>query len=110
MKRRPDPHQLTIDWTTPAPVTRGEKGSPPKDEEHGGTTVATAANPLRTPSPPPLVQILPWDFSTTYPQPTNEAIEAGVIMEAAEKKRENLLHFFCKCWQFPRNISTIRMQ
>jgi hypothetical protein len=34
-----------------------------------------------TAAPPPLVQRLPWDFKTTFPQPTPEAIDAGIVSE-----------------------------
>jgi hypothetical protein len=30
---------------------------------------------------PPLVQSLPWDFQSTFPQPTPEAIDAGVVSD-----------------------------
>lgn len=54
--RGPDANQLLIDWTPkPTPTPRA----------------ATAASELSI--------ALPWDFQTTFPQPTDEAIDAGVI-------------------------------
>ena len=37
--------------------------------------------PPATPSPPPLTQILPWDFKTTFPEPLPEAIREGLFEE-----------------------------
>jgi hypothetical protein len=84
VKRRPDPNQILIDWTTPAPVTRVEDASDRKAEGSIGATCATTqANPSSSSSPPPplLVQVLPWDFSTSFPQPSDAAIEAGTIAD-----------------------------
>jgi hypothetical protein len=36
-----------------------------------------------------LVQRLPWDFNNSFPQPTDEAIDAGV-MDEADREPENL--------------------
>ena len=40
-------------------------------------------------TPAPLVQRLLWDFKTTFPQPTEQAIDAGVIDES-DCQPENL--------------------
>ena len=62
MRRRPDPHQLEIDWTNHQPP---------------------APRPAEPPTvPEALIQRLPWDFSTTFPLPTDEALEAGVLDES----------------------------
>ncbi len=70
MKRRDNPHQLLIEWQTP----------PAKPAV---TRVPTAGNQS------PLTLRLKWDFKTTFPQPTDEAIDAGVI-DASDTEPENL--------------------
>jgi hypothetical protein len=55
--------QLGIDWGTPA--------------KQPGSSPPVSSDPAE--ESPPLVQRLPWDFKTTFPQPTNEAIDAGII-------------------------------
>lgn len=42
---------------------------------------AVTTTPPLPASPSPLVQYLPWDFHSTFPQPTPEAINAGVISD-----------------------------
>lgn len=72
-KRRGRDHsQLKIDWTakpagTDSPGT-SELKIPAAPEAHTSTAHAS-----------PLIQKLPWDFRTRFPQPTDEAIEAGII-------------------------------
>jgi hypothetical protein len=61
--RGDDAGQLQIEWFAP-PI--------------GGVGVGTS--PLPAPVPP-LVQRLPWDFVTTFPQPTPEAIDAGIVSD-----------------------------
>jgi hypothetical protein len=71
-----DPSQLQIEWsritgggpvvtTSPPPFS----GSASNDASSAGT------------APQPSVLCLLWDFQTTFPQPTSEAIDAGVISE-----------------------------
>jgi hypothetical protein len=77
VKRRDDPKQALIDWGNPqTPIV-----------------VAAAsyldAIKLAADAPPPLIQRLPWDFTTTFPQPTDEAIDAGVLDES-DRELDNL--------------------
>jgi hypothetical protein len=58
------PGQLQIDWSAPTC-----NGSMPSDPMPAAV------------DQPPMVQFLKWDFSTTFPQPTSEAIDAGVISD-----------------------------
>lgn len=44
----------------------------------GRLSESTLPNPD---SPSPLVQYLKWDFATTFPQPTAEAIDAGIVSD-----------------------------
>jgi hypothetical protein len=72
-----DPHQLRIDWA-PAPVipiTGADKSS--------GASLNAA------PAADSLVQRLFWDFKTSFPQPTEEAIDHGVLDES-DREPENL--------------------
>lgn len=74
--RGDNPGQLQIEWSTGA---------------GGGPVVTTSPLPVPSPAtnnddeshaaPPPLVQRLRWDFQSTFPQPTPEAIDAGVVSE-----------------------------
>jgi hypothetical protein len=68
MKRlREDPNQTLINWGNPAAPAV--------------TTKARFPDPVKLvrEQPAPLVQYLPWDFTTTFPQPTDEAIDAGIV-------------------------------
>jgi hypothetical protein len=67
------PGQLQLEWSN---ATSGglATAAPPRPEARSTTTVSTDAA-----TSPPLVQHLPWDFETTFPEPTPEAIEAGLI-------------------------------
>jgi hypothetical protein len=67
------PGQLQLQWSN---ATNGglATAAPPRPEVRSTTTVSTDAA-----TSPPLVQYLPWDFETTFPEPTPEAIEAGLI-------------------------------
>jgi hypothetical protein len=66
------PNQLSFDWvaanaaTDPLMVIPNTPQPPPTEA---------------TDSPAPLVQRLPWDFRDSFPQPTPEAIEAGIVAE-----------------------------
>ena len=69
MKRRDDPNQTLIDWENPqAPAVAAQPVFPDPIE-----LIA------RAPAPP--VQYPPWDFKTTFPRPSEEALDAGVIDE-----------------------------
>jgi hypothetical protein len=61
VKRRHDPNQILIDWTAARP---SESLPAPREA-----------------APPPSPVALPWDFSATFPQPTQEAVDAGVITD-----------------------------
>ena len=67
MTRRGDPNQTLINWSNPETAPVAPAASIPDP-------VKLAAQAL-----PQLVQYLPWDFKTTFPQPTDEAIDAGFI-------------------------------
>lgn len=69
MKQRDDPNQTLIDWNNPAAPAITAKARFPDPVK------------LAAQAPPPLVERLPWDFSTTFPQPTDEAIDAGKILD-----------------------------
>lgn len=68
MKRKDDPNQTHIDWGNPLVPAVAARNFP---------------DPIKLVSetPPALVQRLRWDFKTSFPHPTEEAIEAGVIDE-----------------------------
>ena len=70
--------QLQIDWSAaplPATVERVDD---------------VAAAPERDPA---LVQYLTWDFRTSFPQPTQEALDAGILLdEDAEPENVKALH------------------
>lgn len=75
MKRqRQDPHQLEIDWCNSARST-GSAAAPQGILDPLSLAVTEAA-------PAPLVQRLPWDFRSSFPQPTDEAIDGGVLDES----------------------------
>jgi hypothetical protein len=61
-----DPNQLRIDWSSGETVN---------------STAASAVGPAETRDVAPLVQRLPWDFRTSFPQPTDAAIDNGVLDE-----------------------------
>ncbi len=69
MKRRDDPKQTLINWNNPQAEAAAPAASIPDP-------VKLAA---RAPSPP--IERLLWDFTTTFPPPAEEAIDAGVLME-----------------------------
>ena len=74
--RGDDPGQLRIEWSTVAgtgPVT----ATPPLPAS-GPATYSIRAPDMAV---SPLVQCLPWDFQSTFPQPTPEAIDAGVVSD-----------------------------
>ena len=79
MKRRVDRHQLALDWTAAARTTATEAAeaelvapapAPPKPSE---------ASLIGNPNAPPPIQVLPWDFQTTFPPVLPDAVEAGFI-------------------------------
>jgi hypothetical protein len=84
-----DPNQLLIDWKPAA--AEGKTIAAP-------APVETAA--LARPAVEPLVQRLPWDFKTSFPQPTDDAIDNGLLDET-DRQPENLrsLHenYFAQC-------------
>ena len=75
------PGQLQIDWTAPAGATDKTPAA------------ALPASRPAGPSPAPLIQRLPWDFKETFPQPTPEALEAGIVSdEDAEPENVRAIH------------------
>lgn len=77
------PAQFTFDWSA-KPSTADESPKPLDDNP----AVAAAPGPqtpdtpnITMPSTSGLVQVLPWDFRTTFPEPLEEAIEAGKLHE-----------------------------
>ena len=68
-----DPNQLRINWSG------GEPASPSANVKTNAAT--SAAGPTETRDVAPLVQRLPWDFKTSFPQPTDAAIDNGVLDE-----------------------------
>jgi hypothetical protein len=75
MKRGKDSRQLMIDWTAataPVPVTPAASEPPAPPEP------ATPAGSFDPFSP---VQILPWDFETSFPPILPDAIDAGILTE-----------------------------
>jgi len=69
VKRRDDPNQTLINWSSPAAEAVAPRAAFPDPVK------------LAAQAPAPLIQYLPWDFTTTFPQPTDEAVDAGVISE-----------------------------
>jgi hypothetical protein len=69
VKRRADPNQTLINWGNPqAPVV---------------ASTSTVPDPIKLAAAAPLalVQRLRWDFTNTFPEPTEEALDAGVISD-----------------------------
>jgi hypothetical protein len=85
-----DPNQLLIDWKPAAAVGESAAAAP---------VLVETALPAR-PAVEPLVQRLPWDFKTSFPQPTDDAIDNGFLDET-DRQPENLrsLHenYFAQC-------------
>lgn len=84
---RDDPRQLRIDWISAAaaPVLRTPEVIEPVQP---ATTPAGAI--AEKPGEPaeildhtasPLLQVLPWDFSTTFPPVLQDALDAGIVQE-----------------------------
>jgi hypothetical protein len=69
VKRRDDPYQTLIKWSNPAAA--------------GVAPVTGIPDPIKLAAQAPtvLVERLPWDFTTTFPQPSDEAIDTGLLME-----------------------------
>lgn len=89
MKRRPDhPQQLTIDWNSSSPAPAAAVDGPQYVAVPSPDPVdAPAPSPPQHPSP--LVERLRWDFDTCFPQPIDEAIDAGVL-DASDRQPDNL--------------------
>lgn len=67
MKRRDDPNQTLINWSNPSVAALAPVSNVPDPVK------------LAAEAPAPLVERLPWDFATTFPQPTEEAIDEGIL-------------------------------
>src|SRR5665213_2928498 len=100
MKRRghpgtDDPQQLNIDWTPASVPATTERADP-----LSGPNVPMAEPSV--PSPPiaqpqangtGLIQLLPWDFITTFPEPNQEAVDNGILGDIYEQSENiKLLH------------------
>jgi hypothetical protein len=64
-----DRQQLTIDWTAAAVVPPAPPPTVPEPPPAAVTPAAVA----------PMVQLLPWDFQTTFPPVLQDAIDEGVV-------------------------------
>jgi len=74
--------QLLFDWSA-APTE-------PNREEISPAPVLPPQSPKRSlPEPSPLIQVLPWDFRSSFPPIPDSAIEAGKIQED-DAKPENI--------------------
>lgn len=89
MRRKPEnPNQLSIDWSgSPAAVPAADGGRETTGRHEAGAAGRGSQPPSS--SPTPLVERLPWDFATSFPQPTDAAIDAGVL-DASDLVPENL--------------------
>ena len=78
-----DSRQLLIDWSH-SPSVKSDETTP-------AVPAADAVSPEPVPhdTPPALVQVLKWDFRTTFPEPTQEAIDAGIVTDD-DLTRENI--------------------
>ena len=77
--RRPradDAGQLLIDWNPASSGVHAQTVASPSTLEPEQTSASSSPAPAAA---PPLVQRLPWDFEATFPEPTPQAIEAGLI-------------------------------
>ncbi len=83
MKRRDDPNQILIDWSNPPGevVTTGSEEAAAKLPQASSVATSPSSPVCAPPETPLLVQRLRWDFKTTFPQPTDEAIDAGTISD-----------------------------
>jgi hypothetical protein len=95
---RVDSRQLTIDWICAAapPVLKAEVIEP---EKPAATSAAAIAEKPAEPAEilddtaSPLLQVLPWDFSKTFPPVLQDALDAGVVEEEdAEPEGLTALH------------------
>jgi len=89
-----NPHQLQLAWTpaTPnicpssLPARAPEENPLPAAAKTYPSTAVTAGTaeslqPRERIVHPDLVQVLPWDFATTFPEPMRDAIETGIVSE-----------------------------
>lgn len=67
MKRRHDPNQTLINWSNPSAAAVAPASTFPDPVK------------LAAEARPPLIERLPWDFTTTFPPPTEEAIDEGIL-------------------------------
>jgi hypothetical protein len=96
-----NPHQFQLDWrpATPdllrpsLPATMPEDNPPNAVIANQPTTMiggaAAAPQPPERSGHPDLVQILPWDFMTTFPELMEDAIDSGIVSED-DAEPENL--------------------
>ena len=75
-----DPHQLTFEWSK---VVHTDVTPPPENPcvAPDSGSVAPTGDEDQLVESPPLVQYLPWDFRTTFPDPLDDAIEVEMIDE-----------------------------
>jgi hypothetical protein len=97
------PNQLLIDWSTAAESRPASPDIHPQGDSPSLSTVAlpqSAESPPSKPLPEPfafrnpeLLQVLPWDFRTSFPPPMEEAILNGTLQpEDAEPENLASLH------------------
>jgi hypothetical protein len=96
-----NPHQFQLDWrpATPdllrpsLPATMPEDNPPNAVIANQPTTIiagaAASPQPPERSGHPDLVQILPWDFMTTFPELMEDAIDSGIVSED-DAEPENL--------------------
>ena len=78
MKRRDNRRQLTLDWTA---AVSTEVAKPAAAEPASAAPAKTGEVPAATTEQMSPIQILPWDFQTTFPAVLPDAVEAGAIDE-----------------------------
>jgi hypothetical protein len=73
MQRREDTQQLLIDWSNPPPAESSVSVAE--------SSLAPLPPPPAEPAPAAPVLCLAWDFVNTFPQPTEEALQAGLLSD-----------------------------
>lgn len=86
--RSTQPTQIMFDWSEKSSSPQAEECPKPASQTTMPSKEPTAATPepiesskLTMPATTGLVQVLPWDFRGTFPQPLQEAIAAGKLHE-----------------------------
>lgn len=80
--RSTDPSQLTFDWLVmPLPPQADDPANPEVQTTAPARFECAGPQTITMPATSGLVQVLPWDFRTTFPQPLEEAIAVGKLHE-----------------------------